>query len=146
MTENNPYKPPDSKVSDAPEGGPIERPQSVTVALWVLWIGLGVDVAFVLSRLGGDLDAHTPASGLIGQMIGFAIASSLFVMIGQGRNWARITYLVLTCVGLAIVAFVYQQLMSESPLIRIAAFGRPLANAVAMYLVFIPGRDWFRPR
>jgi cyanate permease len=81
-----------------------------------------------------------------GQLIGFAFAVFLYVMIGKGKNWARIVLLVFTVIGFGLIAFVYQELMQAPLLMRLAGFGRPLCNAIALYLVFIPGSEWFKPR
>jgi hypothetical protein len=144
--ERNPYQPPGAPVQDNRESGPSIRPQAVTIALFVLWFGLAVDVAYWLSRYGSMSDGSVSGAQWTGQAIGFAFASFLFVMLGRGRNWARIVLLIFTILGVGFVLFVFEDLMRAPVTLRIAALGRPLANVIGMYLVFVPGRDWFRPR
>jgi hypothetical protein len=143
--ERNPYQPPESPVSDNNEG-PLVKPTAVTAAIFILFFGLAVDVAFWLSRYGEVQSGSVSGAQWTGQLIGFAFAIFLYLMIGRGKNWARIVLLVFTIIGFGLIAFVYQELMRAPLLLRMAGFGRPLCNAIAIYLVFIPGSEWFKPR
>lgn len=143
--ERNPYQPPETPVSDNNEG-PVVRPQAVTAAVFVLFFGLAIDVAFWISRFDEVRSAEVSGAQWTGQLIGFAFAAFLFTMIARGKNWARIVLLVFTIIGFGLVAFVFEELMRAPVMLRLAAFGRPLANAIGVYLVFIPGREWFTAR
>lgn len=144
--ERNPYQPPEAPVQDGRENSPLVRPQAVTIALFVLWFGLAIDVAFWLSRFGSMSDGSVSGAQWFGQAIGFAFACFLFFMVGRGRNWARIVLLIFTILGVGFVIFVFEDLMRAPLTLRLAALGRPLANVIGMYLIFVPGREWFRAR
>ena len=143
--ERNPYQPPESPVFDKSEDA-LVKPMAVTAAVFILFFGLAIDVAFWLSRYGQMQSGEVSGAQWVGQLIGFAFAVFLYLMVSRGKNWARIVVLIFTIIGFGLIAFVFQELMKAPLLLRMAGMGRPLCNAIAVYLVFIPGSEWFRPR
>jgi hypothetical protein len=142
---HNPYSAPRSVVSDTP-APPMERPRVVVIAVALLW----TEVA--LGLLDSALDwnyvtAENPAMFvLIVDAVFLALSILVNIKIWQGRNWARIVALVLTI--LAVVGYAPQidAEFARAPFIAVLGMLELLLDAVALYLVFIPGRHWFARR
>jgi len=150
----NPYSPPKAVVADVNYAPPMARPRSVTVAVALLAIGvlLGL-LQNAIVWISGDRGSITTPY-IVGQVLGIVIAVWIYYKIAQGRNWARIVLLVLY--AFVIVAFGIGMWAISSGLVPIekSALGfnlvlqvvQLLMDAVALYLLFVPGREWFRPR
>jgi hypothetical protein len=102
--ERNLYSPPTAPVAD-PVGshlGRTKRPTEVGWAMWLLWMSflLGTFATFQpfflrTSLVYAALTIGTPR----------AIAAWILFSIGRGRQWARITYLVVFLLGIGYEAF-----------------------------------------
>ena len=150
--EHNPYTAPQSVVADAvvPIG---RRPRSVFSA--VLLLALALVLSALLWR--GDF-RHFDEGGIISALWGAlkaGIAIWLCVQIARGSNWARYMQLAIVVLGFVSYAFVLWAALFQTPQgVRIMlapsqlvlALVPSLLRFVALYLLFFPGRDWFRPR
>ena len=69
----------------------------------------------------------------------------LVAMVEKGRNWARITYLVLFLLGLPFLVMSYWANWRMAPIAALSGTTQTLLQAVAVVLVFVPAsRRWFR--
>ena len=60
-------------------------------------------------------------------------------MIGKGRNWARITYLVLFIIGVPLIVFAMLQ-----PLLVILVIGQIVVQIIGLVFLFQKSSsDWF---
>jgi len=93
--------------------------------------------------------------GFIYLVIRLSVLVWIWTRIARGNNWARYTALVFTLLALAIYLFnLWYMVSSLPPAIKYAPDVRAiivsasliLFELVALYLLFFPGRDWFRPR
>jgi len=74
----------------------------------------------------------------------FAVLALLIYFISAGRNWARITFLILFLIGLVPTIPQIMATLDRSALGGVISFGQLLLQIVAMYLVFSkPGSTWF---
>src|SRR3989344_9654693 len=93
-----------------------DRPDKVSTAITLLWIIIVVGVISSTFNFSSSLEIAN-ASGLgLGWLIFTLYFTFLFLAffiwkIGQGRNWARITYLVLFILGVPFI--IYSYLTSE---------------------------------
>ena len=149
MSSENPYAPPKAVVADEPEQV-IPRPRVVTVAVWMLWIEVALSSLSALLRMGYSSQAVVVISVLIGAVLLQGLSALLIYKIWKGRNWARITYLVLTL--LAILAWFQMAAALPNGVKFVPAVETllPLVgttlDVVALFLLFVPGRAWFRRR
>jgi hypothetical protein len=65
----------------------------------------------------------------------------------QGRNWARITFLVLTVLGLPFYVLTLKGYFSASATAGCLNLVQTALQLVALYLIFVrPGSEWFKLR
>jgi hypothetical protein len=117
---------------------PIEKPTAVTRAIWLMCVSLGI--LFVASLL---IAFQNPIASQPG-FFSLLIMAWLTHKTNQGRNWARITFLVLYLVGtvISIPAF----FMAPHSTIDVGVFIIQAAlQAVALFMLFSrDARPWFR--
>jgi len=145
---HNPYTPPAAVVADSPEAVQRVRPPSIKVAVWLFWIALGIEL-FVWTQAWSDVNAGM-ISGVryLGMLIGALIPVWFYLKIRQGRNWARITVLVITLVRVVVViAPMLKDWRLHYFMDRTTFFAlilEQVAIYTALFLVFVPGREWFK--
>ncbi|MBC8025238.1 MAG: hypothetical protein H7Y89_04555 [Steroidobacteraceae bacterium] len=145
-SQHNPYAPPRASVAESSEDLLPDAPPPVKTAMKLLWI------SFVLTYIEVALDwaALTAETPLIFFAIGVVLMTALqiwiYLKIALGRNWARIAWLVLSAVSLPILITDMVDLAQRAPV----AAGITLIDVFlvfyALYLLFFPGREWFRAR
>jgi len=151
MSSDNPYAPPQAVVQDAPDVAlPLPQPHAVTVAVWMLWIEVALSTLSSLIRMGSVRETIAVIAILFGAVLFQGLSALLILKIWQGRNWARITYLVLMLLGilsLIQMAATFPVGVQYVPGIEaLLTFIGMTLDLVAMYLLFVPGRAWFRRR
>ena len=143
----NPYSPPATRVIDAAEP---ERPHAVKVALWLFWIALAIEISVWIQGWDDMNTGMISPLRYFAAMIGFGIAVWLYLKIRQGRNWARITVLVIALVrGAVVFAPIVMEWRLYYYLYRASFFAlmtEQILIFTALYLVFVPGREWFKRR
>jgi len=144
MMENNPYQAPQAQVSDGKGGAPVVRPAAIIVALTLLWASMAIGLLFWANAFHAMQSGEMSAIQWLAQLIGLLVTAFLIVMIGRGRNWARIVFMVLMLLGIAFSGYVLRRLYYVSPNDLLALAVPPAFNLVAMFVVFVPGREWFR--
>ena len=145
---SNPYQVTRTQVDDlAPAEDRGDKPNTVSVAVVMLWITLIIQLAGLVWIW--QFARHGPALIFIGMSVVSAIwlfTAYLVAMVEKGRNWARITYLVLFLLGLP---FIVMSLKTANwrlePVAALSAVTQTVLQAIAMVLVFIPAsRRWYR--
>ena len=145
--ERNPYNPPSANVADVSSEQPIERPSSVTLAVRLLWLSLviGIGGLFVAPRQVPGV-AGIVVVAVIGLIV-FGIYAWLIAKIGAGRNWARITYTVLTVIGYLVVVFTWNQQLASfkaSPISAVISGVNAAINLYVLYLLYTKtSKPWF---
>ena len=150
--ERNPYAPPVSAVTDPAEFRG-ERPKEVTLAVKLLWISFFLGLAGTFLQ---PITATTPGHSVPGQwiivLIGGAIVFGMWALviakIAQGRNWARILFLVLVVLGLAVTISVIPTalaLYKARPSSGVLSLTNFVLEVYTMYLLLTaPAREWFK--
>lgn len=115
------------------------RPRAATLGVWLI----------VASLLLGVLKGVVlPVAGPL--WIGFvtgAILAALTAAVARGRNWARVTWLVLFLLGLPVIFFVGDLLLREGAASVAILVVQTIAQLVALVLLFRPSSNaWFRRR
>lgn len=122
-----------------------ERPQSVRLAMNFLWLSLAIGVLKLLMELP-YLRALAPAAfANLVLIIVFAFFLFLIFKIYAGRNWARITFLVLFVLGILPTLPTVLGEFARSPLIGTLSVVQVGLQIYALFLLFTkPGSAWFR--
>jgi len=128
-----------------PDETTLTKPPQVTWAVTLLWGSLAIGL------LNGLVDSN-PATknasfAFLATVMGltFAIMGLLIYKIGKGRNWARITWLVVLVLGIIPYAFGLMELFNRSVLVGCLSVTQLVMQMVAIQYIFTkPGSYWFR--
>jgi hypothetical protein len=77
----------------------LERPPEVTVALHLLYIGLGFMAATGILECSVPWGKPSEGLGMLGTL---PLAAVIYYMIGKGKNWARIAFSILCIAGIPL--------------------------------------------
>ncbi len=120
------------------------RPKSVTIAIWLLYANLVIS-AFK-SYLVLPMVPKIP-NVLIYTLPFFVLFLFLIYKIKTGRNWARITFLVISYVHILYIIYLsFQIFIINAPFYLYASFGivQPVLIIIAFILLFQkPSSQWF---
>ena len=121
------------------------KPGTIGLAVKLLWVSLAVGLVRILLDF-----AHLSALGKAA-FTGFVLVFTLALMawliykISAGKNWARITYLVLFLLGFLPTLPVMLTEFSRSPLVAILTVVQVGLQVYALFLLFTkPVGAWFR--
>jgi hypothetical protein len=133
------------------------RPAEIDKAMFLLWLSLGLAVLNTIWNWRHlEAISRSPTSHVSRVVLIWSVSALLYWKIGQGRNWARITLLVLFI--LAFVFFIFVLALVPSMPILWVSFQRSAGAGIlivvgsalqlyALWLVFTaPGRGWFKSR
>jgi len=124
---------------------PARPPAQVAAAAWMLWLTLALGA--INAALEWGYLTSTTSVGLVfaTQVVTFGILAWLTIKITRGRNWARITYLVLLLAGLPVAFLQFPTIFSRSIVAGAISVMQVVLQVASLYLVFSdPGRRWFR--
>ena len=144
---HTPYRPPKSRVSDPPEPQQLlPKPLQVRVAVGLLWLSIALALPSMYLEV---VRAESPAVGVVVVVlmsVVLAFAAFLNVQISRGRNWARITLLVLLVISW-VVSFIPDETRAVSTVESAMSVISAVVDVAAIYLLFTsPGALWFRSR
>ncbi|MFP4402973.1 MAG: hypothetical protein ACOC3X_00320 [Nanoarchaeota archaeon] len=132
----------------------IVRPNKVSIAVKLLWITIVVGIIRSIIELPNTLEVLIEQGFYFGLAIGFviftafislAIISFFIYMIGKGKNWARIIFLVLFIIGIPFSILPLVQSLMANPISGIIAIGQTILQIVALVLLFQKSSsDWFK--
>lgn len=132
-------------IMEFSEGHP--KPAEARLAIILLWIGFALgpvgsafQVDFLLSQapLGFTMTVA---------LVTYAILALFIHKISVGRNWARISYLVLFSLGLVPAFPLLVTTFERSVLVGLLYVCQWILQITALYLLFSrPGANWFRVR
>ncbi len=141
--ERNPYSPPVATVDEPAQKGLTARPRQVLLAVELIWVSAAVGAIASLLHWTPIPAEMTPALWVVGMLIGCAILAWFTRKLLIGRNWARITLLVLTVLGV-VLFLVMPRPRSTPPMSLVVEFIR---DALAVYAAWLlctePSRRWF---
>lgn len=122
-----------------------QKPQPVVTAVNLLWASLAVGVVKMLmdfSNLSGVAPAAFTNFILI---FTFALIAFLVFKISSGRNWARITFLVMFIIGVLPTLPIVLDEFSRSAVVGALSVAQIGLQVFALFLLFTqPGSNWFR--
>jgi hypothetical protein len=142
---HNPYSAPRSIVTDTPPP-PRERPRVVVIAVALLWTEVALGLLESLLDWENLTANDSARFGLIVDVLFVGLSVLINIMVWRGRNWARIVGLVLTILGVVGFAPVVGAEFARAPFVTLLVMVELLLDVIALYLVFVPGRQWFARR
>ncbi|MBM3233730.1 hypothetical protein FJZ19_01410 [Candidatus Pacearchaeota archaeon] len=123
------------------------KPDGVSNALILLWISLGVGVLNSIINFSNSVDlAQGYGSGFVIFVTLFTLVFMAFFiyMIGQGKNWARITFLVLFIIGIPFSVLPAIVLLVTNPISAMFSAGITILQLIALIFLFQKSSsDWF---
>ena len=145
----NPYAPPSAVVADIPPPLAVSaRPPSVLWAVRLLWVAVALGALFIaVRRLPPMSSGVSPLAVRAFGLLVLALWGWLVLKIAAGRNWARLTWIVITALGTLSTLISPQKLARLGP-IEQASFTlqTTLQLAACVLLVSPRARRWFKSR
>ena len=125
------------------------RPDKITSALRLLYLTIGVGFFRSLMVISSQAQAYKTASEWFGivssTLFVFGIIWILIRLIGMGRNWARIIFLVMFLITFPYSLYQLFVGLSGYSLYKIIGFAQIVMQAVALILLFQrQSSDWYR--
>ena len=122
-----------------------QKPQVIVTAINLLWASLAVGLVKMLMDFS-NLTAVAPAAFTNFVLIfTFALIGFLIFKISAGRNWARITFLVMFIIGVLPTLPIVLGEFSRSAVVGALSVAQIGLQVYALFLLFTqPGSSWFR--
>lgn len=121
------------------------RPGSVTKAVQLLYATFALGILRSALEYQALAESFSPGIIVTAWMLGAAIMLSLFYQIGRGRNWARITFLVLFGAGVPFAIAPLLHSISINPLSGIVGIVQTAGQITALVMLFQrSSNSWFR--
>jgi hypothetical protein len=120
------------------------KPPEIRRATNLLWVSLAVGP--VKTSLQWPYLTARSSIALTGFILVFTltIVGFLILKIGQGRNWARIVFLVFSALGFLPFLFVLRSEFARSPALGTLSVFQVGLQLFALLLIFAsPGKEWF---
>jgi hypothetical protein len=120
------------------------KPPEIRRATNLLWVSLAVGL--VKTSLQWPYLAARASIAFTGFILVFTLAIVGFLVwkIGQGRNWARIVFLVFSVLGFLPFLFVLRSEFARSPALGTLSVLQVGLQLFALLLIFTsPGKEWF---
>jgi hypothetical protein len=125
------------------------RPREIVWAVQLAAAGYVLSLVVTTMTWGYFSRLQPPGSLILNQVVSVLILVWLYVKIYAGRNWARITLLVLTLFS-SLFAFssVFMSIVAAAPLLsKIQMVVGLCINFTVLWLLFFSrGREWFKSR
>ena len=150
----NPYKAPAAALED-PREDSAPMPPEVRQAYRTLWVVFVISFLTLHPDIRGEWwatpDAEDGEAMVLAGLVVAAVFSALYAFfvfsIGRRRSWARWALLVFLAFGTLLAIPDFPRSMSETPVAAAADVLITLAEAWALYHLFLgPGAQWFRRR
>lgn len=123
----------------------FQKPKSVILAVILLWASLGLGL---LKLLIDNSNLSSMASTAFNNFIlffTFVLMVILIISISEGKNWARITFLIFYVIGLLPLYPVILSELSRSPVVGILSLSQSGLQLITLFLIYTnPGSIWFR--
>ncbi len=128
------------------ESASVEKPVEVVRAVNCLWASLALGFVKALMDMQHLSAQAAPAFTNFVLVTVIAFSAFLIYKIAQGRNWARITDLVLTALGSLLYLPMLMTEFGRSPVLGAFSVVQLGLQIFALWLLFTsPGKVWFKP-
>ncbi len=121
------------------------RPPRVGTAVKLLYITLGIGVLRSVMDASMYTEMASPAFVMLISFFVLGVMGFFVFMIGKGRNWARITFLVFFIISIPFAAFPLMQSVGANPISGRIGIIIIIIQIVALVFLFQKlSSDWFR--
>ncbi|MBI5002310.1 hypothetical protein HZC31_02925 [Candidatus Woesearchaeota archaeon] len=108
------------------------RPDTVSTAVTLLWIIIAVGVVRSIIEFSYLTQILSSDFIISAQTLTFAIIIFFIYMIAQGRNWARLTFLVIFILGIPFSISPMMQSLINNPFSGILGIGQIILEVIAL--------------
>ena len=120
------------------------KPRSVTLAVTLLWVSLAIGVIKAPFDPAGLNAVPYPAIVWSVAAVIMAFFCLLIFKISAGRNWARVTFLVIFLLGLVLGVPGLMAEFQRAPVLALVSIAASVMQLWAVILLFTsPGKNWF---
>ena len=126
------------------------RPDKVSTAVTLLWVTIAIGIVGSIMEFPSSLEVATAQGFGLGFIIfttffTLAILAFFIFMIGKGKNWARITFLVFFIIGIPLAGRSLFQSLLRNPVSGILGIVEIILEIIALVFLFQkPSSDWFK--
>jgi len=121
------------------------RPPRVGTAVILLYITLGIGVLRSIMGASMYTEVASPAFVTLITFFVLGVMGFFIFMIGKGRNWARITFLVFFIISIPFAALPLMQSVGANPISGRIGIIQIIIHIVALVFLFQKlSSDWFR--
>jgi len=130
-----------------PEPNRTERPKKVQNAVAILYVTLGIGILRAVIEASANAEKAGLGFVIFVTLIVSAVMVFFIVMIGRGRNWARITFLVLFLLGLIPSVLPIIRSFNLRPISGVLGLAQIILQALALVFLFQrESSEWFRAK
>jgi hypothetical protein len=128
------------------------RPDKVSNAVSMLWIVIALGILHIILYYLNviqieALNEVSPSLILFNNLFSLAFIAFFIYKIGEGRNWARITFLILFIAGIPMSIPIILPQWSASPISGVFGIGGIILQIVALMFLFQKqSSKWFKSR
>jgi hypothetical protein len=123
------------------------RPRQVGFAIILLYIVLTIGVVRTIADASATVEMTGIAFMLLVLVLVFGTTLTLIMMISNGKNWARITFLILFVLGFVPAILGLLRFASNRPISALLGLAQIILQLIALIFLFQPEpSDWFRDR
>lgn len=134
-----------NQVSMAPLNTAATKPAIIQPAISLLWASLAIAAVKVALDWTNFVGRGSAAMTVCIMIFTFAVIGFFVVKIGQGKNWARVVFLVLFVLGIVVAILTWRSEFAHSRLLGILSIVQAALQATALYFIFTsPGKEWYR--
>jgi FtsH-binding integral membrane protein len=121
------------------------RPDQIRTTIKLLYITLGIGAFRSIMEASVNTQIASPVFVMLITFCVLGIMWLLIYKIGKGRNWARITFLVLFVNGLPFSVLPLLRSLAANPISGVLGIGQTVIQIIALVLLFQkPSSNWFR--
>jgi len=130
-----------------PEPNRTERPKKVQNAVTILYVTLGIGILRAVIEASANAQRAGLTFVIFVTLVVSAVMVFFIVMIGRGKNWARITFLVLFLLGLVPAILPLIRSFNLSPISGVLGFAQIVLQGLALVFLFQrQSSEWFRTK
>ena len=123
----------------------LKRPSDVTRAVQLLYASIAIGFVSSIFGITYEISGASIFFALVPLILFFGLFAFLVFKISQGRNWARITFLVIFLLGVPFAIPMYMQELRRNFLLGSLSIFIALLQLVAVYLLFRKNSNlWFK--
>jgi hypothetical protein len=122
-------------------------PKKVQNAVTILYVTLIIGIVRAVLEASANAEMAGVGHLMFVTLVVFAVTVFLIAKIGRGRNWARITFLILFLLGLLPSILPLIRSFTISPISGVLGLAQVVLQIVAMVFLFQQESSaWFKPK